>query len=56
MVTLMGEDINNYLDDLNEPKETVKQKVLFKMADGGAVKGFQMVYEDDYAHIYMLSE
>jgi hypothetical protein len=56
MVMLLGEDMKNYLDDLNEPKETVKQKVVFKMADGWPVKGFTLRYEDDYAYIYELAE
>ncbi|MBU2560941.1 MAG: hypothetical protein KKD17_01495 [Nanoarchaeota archaeon] len=56
MTMLLGEDISNYLDDLNEPKATVRQKVLFKMADGWPVKGFAMRYEDDYAYVYELAE
>jgi asparagine N-glycosylation enzyme membrane subunit Stt3 len=56
MVTLMGEDMKNYLDELNEPKEGVRQKVLFKMGDGWPVKGFNKVYEDGYAYIYEIAE
>lgn len=54
MVRLMGEDLTNYLDDLNEPKATVLHKVLFKMADGWPVKGFNKVYEDEAVTIYEL--
>ncbi|MBW2972325.1 hypothetical protein KY359_04785 [Candidatus Woesearchaeota archaeon] len=56
MVQLLDEDLNNYLDDLNEPKQTVLHKVIFKMADGWQIKGFNMAYEDDYAYVYELSD
>jgi len=52
MVQLMDEDIKNYLDDLNEPKASIRHKVLFKMADGWNVDGFHLRYEDDYAYVY----
>jgi hypothetical protein len=52
MTILLGEDMKNYLDDVGDPKEGVKTKVLFKMADGWPVKGFNKRYEDDFATIY----
>jgi asparagine N-glycosylation enzyme membrane subunit Stt3 len=52
MTMLLDENVEDYLDDLGEPKATVRDKVLFKMADGWTVKGFKHVYEDDYANIY----
>ena len=55
MTMLLGEDVNNYLDDVGDPKEGVRTKVLFRMADGWPVKGFNKVYEDDYVNIYELS-
>ncbi len=56
MVQLMDEDIGNYLDDLNEPKASIRHKVLFKMADGWNVKGYNLEYEDEYAYVYRLRE
>jgi asparagine N-glycosylation enzyme membrane subunit Stt3 len=55
MTILLGEDIKNYVDDVGDPKEGVKTKVLFRMADGWPVKGFNKVYEDDYVNIYELT-
>jgi hypothetical protein len=52
MVQLLGETSESYLDDLGEPKMGIRHKVLFKMADGWPVKGFDKVYEDDYAFVY----
>lgn len=54
MTKLLGEDISNYLDELDEPKATVQHKMLFKMSDGWQVKGFKLAYEDDYAFVYEL--
>ena len=55
MVALLGEDINNYLDDLGEPKDEARQKVLFKMTDGWSVKGFNLRYQDQHAFVYELT-
>ncbi|MBW2964448.1 hypothetical protein KY363_03225 [Candidatus Woesearchaeota archaeon] len=55
MVQLMGEDINNYQDELGDPKPSILHKTLFKMADGWTVDGFTKLYEDDYAFIYKLN-
>ena len=54
MAMLMDEDPASYLDDLGEPKASVREKVLFKMGDGWTVKGFEHAYEDDYVNIYKL--
>ncbi|MFC1741948.1 hypothetical protein ACFL3V_05410 [Nanoarchaeota archaeon] len=56
MVKLMGEDMGSYLDDIGDIKATVRQKVIFKMADGWTIKGFEMRYEDDYATVYYLPD
>ncbi|NQU78502.1 hypothetical protein HQ545_01910 [Candidatus Woesearchaeota archaeon] len=54
MAVALDERAEDYLDDLGDPKGTVKHKVLFKMADGWTVKGFKLVYQDDYAYVYEL--
>ena len=56
MAMLMDEDPESYLDDLGEPKSTVREKVLFKMGDGWTVKGFDHAYEDDYVNIYRVQK
>jgi hypothetical protein len=53
---LLGENLGDYLDDLGEPKSGVMHKVLFKMADGWPVKGFELKYEDDHAYVYELKD
>jgi len=54
MVILLDETLDGYLDDLGEPKASIRHKVLFKMADGWTIKGFKLRYQDDYAYVYEL--
>jgi hypothetical protein len=56
MVLLLGEDMKNYYDDIGEPKEGIRNKVIFKMADGWPLKAFERSYEDEYATVYRLVE
>lgn len=54
MAILLGEDSETYYDDLGEPKSSMKTKTIFKMSEGIGIKGFDTVYEDDYAVVYKL--
>lgn len=56
MTMLLDEDINEYIDDLGDPKATVQHKVIFRVSEGWPVKGFNLRYEDDYAYVYELAE
>ena len=56
MVILLGEDLKNFYDDSGDIKDSARGKVLFKMADGMALKGFEKEYEDEYATVYRLVE
>lgn len=55
MVILMDETLDNYLDDLGDPKQGVMHKLIFQMAEGFHVKGFKQEYEDEYATVYRLT-
>ncbi|MFH1064404.1 MAG: hypothetical protein V1729_04955 [Candidatus Woesearchaeota archaeon] len=56
MATILGENLENYIDELGDPKPSVMNKMIFLMSDGWSIKGFDLVYEDDYAFIYKLKE
>lgn len=56
MAMILGENLENYIDELGEPKASVRHKILFKMSDGWSIKGFELMFEDDYAFVYKLKE
>ncbi|MBW2996965.1 hypothetical protein KY349_01340 [Candidatus Woesearchaeota archaeon] len=56
MTILLEEDMKEYIDDLGDPKATVRHKVIFRVSEGWPLKGLNLRYEDDYAYVYELAE